>query len=123
MSLPGLSEIEAANWDYLKTNATAWTNVAHTWESAFAEVRDSSVRPGGTEWNGDAADGFQHRTDTDLVKVRGPADQLRVGAGAAERGYDTQEAGKRLVLDAVDDAERDKFQVGEDYTVTDTHTR
>lgn len=48
--LPSLSEIEGANWDYLKTAGEEWTTLADTWESAFAEVRNESMHPGGTEW-------------------------------------------------------------------------
>lgn len=122
MSVPTLSQIEGANWDHLTTNATAWTNLANTWEAAFTEIRDASVNPGGTPWTGGGAETFQHRAAADVVKVRDPADMLRTAAGIATRGAETQQANKRLVLDAVDDAEREDFLVGEDYSVTDTYT-
>lgn len=122
MTVPTLSQIEDASWDYLKTNAAAWRNLVDTWEAAFTEVRDSSVRPGGTEWTGAGAEAFQHHAATDVVKVRGPADMLHTAAAIATRGAETQEANKRLILDAVDDAEREDFRVGEDYSVTDNYT-
>jgi hypothetical protein len=120
--LPTLSQVRAASWEHLRTNATAWRNLARTWESAFTEVNNSSLRPGGTDWTGAGAEAFQDRAYRDLVKVRGPADIAEKAAGIAERGADAQDGNKRSVLDAVDEAERDNFQVGEDYTVTDTIT-
>lgn len=73
--------------------------------------------------DGDAAGALQYRTDADMVKVRGPADQLREAAGIASRGFDQQQAGRRSVLDAVDEARRDGFNVADDYTVTDTKAK
>jgi len=120
--LPPLADIEDANWDYLTTNATAWTNLANTWEAAFTEVRDRSLRPGGTPWSGAGAEAFQQRAAADVVKIHGPADMLRKAADAATRGADAQVANKGLVLSAVDAAEREDFRVGDDYSVTDTYT-
>lgn len=45
---PSLSEVRAASWDYLKASGESWSRLADTWENAFAEVRNASVRPGGT---------------------------------------------------------------------------
>nr|WP_239652106.1 hypothetical protein [Mycobacterium sp. UM_NZ2] len=120
--LPPLTEIEDANWDYLTTNATAWTNLANTWETAFAEVRDASKNPGGTPWTGAGAEAFQHRAAADVVKVHGPADMLRNAAAIATRGAQAQQSNKGLVLSAVNTAEREDFRVGDDYSVTDTWT-
>ncbi|MEO6795324.1 MAG: hypothetical protein ABI253_12955 [Mycobacterium sp.] len=122
MSFPTLPQVEDANWDYLKTNAAAWTNLAHTWEAAFTEIRDASVRPGGTPWTGAGAEAFQHRTAADVVKVHGPADMLLGAAWIATRAAEAQAANKGLVLSAVDAAEREDFRVGDDYSVTDTYT-
>ncbi|OBJ31761.1 amidase domain-containing protein [Mycolicibacter heraklionensis] len=122
MTFPTLTQIEDANWDYLKSNATAWTDLANTWEAAFTGIRDAAIRPGGTPWTGAGGGAFQLRTAADVVKVHSPADMLRNAAGIASRGYDTQIAGKGLVLAAVDAAEREYFRVGDDYSVTDTYT-
>lgn len=120
--LPPLNEIEDANWDYLKTNAAIWTNLAHTWEAAFTEVRDASMRPGGTEWTGAGAEAFRHRAATDVVQIHGPADMLLNAAGIATRGHETQVANRWLVISAVFEVERQDFRVGDDYSVTDTYT-
>ncbi|AEF35317.1 conserved hypothetical protein [Mycolicibacter sinensis] len=42
---PSLSEVRAASWDYLKASGESWSRLADTWENAFAEVRNASVRP------------------------------------------------------------------------------
>ncbi|MEB3070376.1 hypothetical protein [[Mycobacterium] vasticus] len=117
-----MNEIEDANWDYLKTNAAIWTNLAHMWEAAFTEVRDASMRPGGTEWTGAGAEAFRHRAATDVVQIHGPADMLLNAAGIATRGHETQVANRWLVISAVFEVERQDFRVGDDYSVTDTYT-
>lgn len=122
MTFPTLTQIEDANWDYLKTNATAWTSLADAWEAAFTEIRDASVSPGGAPWTGSGAEAFQHCTAADVVKVHDPADMLRNAAGIATRGAEAQVANKGLVMSAVDAAEREDFRVGDDYSVTDTYT-
>ncbi|OBG35436.1 hypothetical protein [Mycolicibacter heraklionensis] len=122
MSFPTLTEIEDANWDYLTTNANAWTNLANTWEAAFTEIRDASTSPGGIPWTGTGAQAFQHRAAADVMRVHGPADMLRNAAGIANRGAQDQHGNKSLVLSAVNTAERQDFRVGDDYSVTDTWT-
>lgn len=64
MTFPTLAQIEDATWNYLKTNATAWTTLANTWEAAFTGIRDSAVRPGGTPWTGGGADASTTRPST-----------------------------------------------------------
>lgn len=117
---PSLSEVRAAGWEYLKTSGENWSRLADSWESAFAEVRSASVRPGGTVWEGGAAHGMQDRTAADAVKVREPADQLRVAAEIARRCCGQQEANKQSVLSAVNAALSEGFNVDDDYTLTDT---
>lgn len=117
--LPTLSEVRAATWDHLRTNAAAWRNLGCTWESAFTEVHQSSLRPGGTDWTGSGAEAFQDRAYLDLVKIRTPVDVTDTLAGIAERGADAQGGNKSSVLDTVDEIENDNFTVGEDWSVTD----
>ncbi|MGB5796422.1 MAG: hypothetical protein WBH51_11605 [Mycolicibacter algericus] len=90
---PSLSEVRAASWDYLKASGESWSRLADTWENAFAEVRNASVRPGGTVWDGRAAHRMQERTAADAVTVRTPADQLRLAAEIARRCCGRQEVG------------------------------
>jgi hypothetical protein len=76
--------------------------------------------PGGVEWDGAAGAAASAQADADVLRARpllwGAAD----AAPIARNGKDILEAGTREALDAVDDAERDGFVVGEDYSVTDT---
>jgi hypothetical protein len=119
---PSLSEVKAASWEYLRTSGESWAHLADIWEGAFAEVRYASLKPGGTVWEGAGADAMQSRTAADAVKVRGSADQLRVAAEVARRCCGQQDANKQSVLNAVNDALRDGFDVDDDYTLTDTQT-
>lgn len=122
MTFPTLSELRAANWDHLRTAAAAWRRLGCTWESAFTEVHNASLRPGGTDWTGAGAESFQDRAYLDLVKVRGPVDITDTLAGIAVRGADAQDGNKSSVLDTVDEIENDNFTVGEDWSVADTIT-
>lgn len=65
MPWPSLSEVKAANWDHLRTNAAYWTNLARTWKAAFTEIRETAKLPGGTEWTSAAAtNSHSHRAAT-----------------------------------------------------------
>jgi hypothetical protein len=72
------------------------------------------------EWEGAAGDAAIAQADADVIKARPFLWGLPDAAAIARRGEDTLSAGKQLALDAVDDAERDGFEVGEDYRCTDT---
>jgi hypothetical protein len=76
------------------------------------------VSPGGTVWEGVAAEAAQERAFADLVKVRGLADLLHESAAIAHRGADTLDSAKRSVLDAVEEASSAGYVVGEDLSVT-----
>jgi hypothetical protein len=119
---PSLPEVKTANWDYLKAASEQWPKIADQWVSAFTEIHEASKRPGGTDWEGPAADAVQASTDKDVFTVRGPAEQLREAGPVAGRGFGQQTSIQRLILSAVDDAHRDGFNVAPDYTVTDTKT-
>lgn len=122
MGSPTLTEIEDSTWDHLARNATAWTDLANTWEAAFTEIRDAAACPGGVPWTGTGAQAFQHRAAADVVAAHEPADMLRSAAQIATRGVQAQQYNKSLVLSAVHTAEREGFRVGDDYSVTDTWT-
>ncbi|MGV0626917.1 hypothetical protein [Mycolicibacter minnesotensis] len=122
MTYPTLSQVRRASWEHLRTNAAAWASLAHTWETAFTEIRDASATPGGTPWTGAGAGAFQHETTADVVTVRAPADMLTTAANIAGCGAQTQDGNKQSLLNAVAAAERDDFQVLDDYTVIDNWT-
>lgn len=120
--VPTLSQVRAATWDHLRTNAAAWRSLGRIWEAAFTEVNQVAANPGGTEWTGPAAQKFQGRACTDMVAIRGPADIAETTAQIAERGADTQDANRQGILDAVGEAQRAQFTVAENYRVADTIT-
>jgi len=117
---PSLPLVQSATFTHLTDAADSWAKTAELWESAFTEVRDATLRPGGTDWEGAGAEAAQDRTDRDVVPVRAAASQLREAASIARHGAGQMEANQRAVLKAVDDARADGFRVGGDYTVTDT---
>ena len=117
---PSLPLVQSATFTHLTDAADSWAKTAELWESAFTEVRDATLRPGGTDWEGAGAEAVQDRTDRDVVPVRAAASQLREAASIARHGAGQMEANQRAVLKAVDDARADGFRVGGDYTVTDT---
>ena len=120
LPLPSLSEVRSAIFTHLSDAADYWNRLADLWENSFTEIRNGTLRPGGTIWEGVAADSAQGRTDADVSTVRGPAWQLRDAAGIASRGYEQMEAHRRLVLEAVDDATSDGYEVGDDGSVRAT---
>jgi hypothetical protein len=80
------------------------------------------MTPGGTAWEGKAADAAQDRSFADLVKVRSVAEHLRDAATAARRGADDLYYARRSALDAVERARDAGFVVGEDLSVASRQT-
>jgi hypothetical protein len=114
---PSLSEIQAWDITHLESAASDWTATAQHWEASFTSIHRASVSPGGTVWEGVAAEAAQERAFADLVKVRGLADVLHESAAIARRGAETLNSAKQSVLDAVKDASAAGYMVGEDLSV------
>ena len=91
-----LSQIEGWDTEHLESAARSWTATAEKWETAFTAVHRGSLNPGGTVWEGEAAEAAQARTFADLVKVRGLSDHLSEAAKVARRGADQLDHLKRL---------------------------
>lgn len=117
-ALPTLTQI--ATWDttHLRAAGQAWSVIADGWEEHFTSAQAASQAPGGSVWEGQAAEAAQNRTYDDLVKVRQLTDGLHGAAAVARRGADQLAEVKREVLDAVQHAEASGFTVGEDLSVT-----
>lgn len=113
------SDIEAWDTTHLEAAATHWRSTAAHWESHFETINTGMLRPGGTAWEGPAADAAAERSWGDLVKVRGVGDALYAAAGHATAGADDIVWAKRQVLDAITEAEEAGFTVGQDFSVTD----
>jgi hypothetical protein len=115
-----LSQIRAWSTEHLVDAASSWTTTADQWEDVFVRMRNQSHS---IAWKGDGGDGLRQRTGADLPLVSSKADQLRQAAGIARNGASEISAAHRRVLYAVEDAHNAGFTVGEDLSVTDTHTR
>lgn len=118
VGVPTLSEIRAWDVAHLEGAATDWKATAEHWESSFSSIHRVTVSPGGTVWEGVAAEAAQERAFADLVQVRGLADVLHESAEIARRGADTLDSAKRSVLDAVEEASSAGYAVGEDLSIT-----
>src|ERR1700754_1484862 len=115
--VPSLSEIQAWDVAHLEGAATDWKATAEHWESSFTSIHRVTVSPGGTVWEGVAAEVAQERAFADLVEVRGLTDVLHESSAIARRGAETLDAAKRSVLDAVEEASSTGYVVGEDLSV------
>lgn len=113
------SQIEAWDVEHLDAAATYWSSTARQWEEHFTAIHEGTRRPGGTVWEGPAADAAADRTFGDLVKVRGVAEGLRSAASAARHGAADLAWAKDQVLAAVAAAEQAQFVVAQDLSVTD----
>ncbi|ULP40977.1 hypothetical protein [Mycobacterium lentiflavum] len=115
-----MSEIQAWDVAHLENAAKDWTTTAQHWETSFTSIHRASVSPGGTVWEGTAAEAAQARAFADLVKVRGLADALHESAAIAHRGAEIIYSAKQSALDSVKDASAAGYVVGEDLSVTPT---
>ena len=119
MGVPSLSQIEGWDTAHLESAARSWDATAAEWEDTFTAVHRGSLNPGGTVWEGEAAEVAHQRTFADLVKVRGLSDHLSEAAAIARRGADQLDSLKRIMLDAVDEARAAGFTVAEDLSLSD----
>lgn len=78
--VPSLSEVQAWDIAHLESAAKDWKATAEHWESSFTSIHRTTVSPGGTVWEGAAAEAAQESAFADLVKVRGLADVLHESA-------------------------------------------
>lgn len=117
--IPSLSQILGWDTTHLHRAATDWTSAAQRWEQTFTNVHRGTLAPGGTAWEGPAADAAQQRTFSDLVKVRGMSDALSDAATITRRGADQLDYLKRKAVEAINEAHEAGFTVGEDLSVTD----
>lgn len=116
-----LSLSQLLGWDtkHLHQAVTDWTNTAERWEETFTNVHRGTLAPGGTSWEGAAAEAAQDRSFGDLVTMRGLSESLREAAAVARRGADQLDHLKRQAMDAINDARESGLTVGEDLSVTD----
>ena len=116
---PTLSQLQAWDTEHLINAANHWTTTADHWEDAFTQMRNQAQTIG---WVGEGGDALRTRTSGDLAIVTPKTDELRSAAQIARTGAGNISAAQRRALYAVEDAENEGFQVGEDLSVTDTRT-
>ena len=119
---PGLGLVKAMDSAFLTEANTYWSRTAQVLEESFKSVSQGLAQPDGTDWRGVVAHKAQARGHEDLIKVRGAANQLHDAAAIARRGASQSEAARQQVLDAVEAAHADGFDVADDYTGTDQWT-
>ncbi|HUH70679.1 MAG TPA: hypothetical protein VLZ05_18500 [Mycobacterium sp.] len=117
---PTLSQLITSDFGYFGQLADYLETISPKAQNALEQLAEDVKRPGGVEWEGEAGDKAIAQADLDVVKARPYMWGWDDVAASARRWQDELEAGKRLALDAVDDAEREGFQVNQDYSVTDT---
>lgn len=115
---------EVNNWtdaiDDLSAAAEAYGSTASRIENAAdAHLRQLST-PGGSDWSGDAADAAQQAAYSDRGVAYTAADLIRKMQKIANVGAGNVRQARDIALDAIDEAERDDFRVGDDLSVTDT---
>ncbi|WP_319437589.1 hypothetical protein [Mycobacterium sp. RTGN5] len=117
---PSLSQIVGWDTAHLYQAATDWVNTAEHWEDSFASTHHDTLSPGGTSWEGQAAEAAQQRAMADLIQVGGLADTLHEASEIARRGADQLDYLKRDALNAINQAREAGFSVSEDLSVTDS---
>jgi len=113
-----LSQVRSWNTDYLTEAADHWTRTAVVWEDSFTALANQISMPGGTRWEGAAADAAFASAHTDRMTVIGLADELHAAARVARTGANQIDSARSAVLRVVDAVEAADFAVGEDFSVT-----
>jgi hypothetical protein len=121
-SVPTLAQIK--NWptDHLEAAASSWPVTAHTWEDSFTAVYRQAPAPGGTPWDGQAADAAIKHVGADRLKVLEAADTVHGAAAVARNGISEIRTAQELVLQTVSKAQSAGFVVGDDLSVTPAQT-
>lgn len=117
--VPTLSQVHAWDTEHLIRAAARWTDTANRWEEVFTQLSAEMPCPGGSLWEGEAAEAAQQQAYTDRLKVIRAADQLHGAAAVAQAGARQLQAAKQSVVAAVAAAGNARFHVGQDFTVSD----
>ena len=91
MPLPSLSQILAWDTEHLSQASEDWEAEAQRWENTYEQ---NYRRLAEADWKGRGREAAVERAGLDLVKVRGPAWQLREAATAARYGFAQQNGAK-----------------------------
>jgi hypothetical protein len=116
--IPTLSQVRSWNTEHLTEAAVHWTRTAVVWEDSFTELANQISVPGGTAWEGAAADAAFASAHADRMIVIGLADELHAAAQIARTGANQIDFARSAVLRVVEAAEAAGFVVAEDFSVT-----
>ncbi|SPM36978.1 hypothetical protein MRAB57_4821 [Mycobacterium rhizamassiliense] len=119
--VPTLSQLRASDYSYFGQLSGYLQTIGPKTQSSLEQLAQDVQHPGGVEWEGKAGAAAINQAGLDMSVARPFTWSWEEVAASTQRWQDTLEAGTRTALDAVDDAERDGFEVGEDYSVADTH--
>lgn len=115
---PGRSQIEHWDTSHLERAARDWVQVAEGWEDNFSTAQRGAMAPGGTDWDGQAAEAAQQRALSDLFKVRGLADTLHAAGTLARSGASDIDLAKQQAIDSIRRAEEAGFEVHDDLSLS-----
>lgn len=118
--VPTLSQLRASDYFYFGQLSGYLQNIGPKTQSSLDQLAQDVQHPGGVEWEGRAGVAAMNQAGLDVSMARPFTWSWEEVAASTQRWQDTLEAGTRTALDAVSDAERDGFEVGEDYSVADT---
>jgi len=113
----GLSQVRALSYGQMWDAAGHLDATADLWEDAFNDIHN---RVASLPWEGDARGATLVRANADVGKAKAAAEAARAAAAVSRASASNLDAAKRNVLHAVDYAAEAGFDVGEDYSVTDT---
>lgn len=105
--------VELWDTDHLDAAATQWNSAADELERAFDQHVNNIRQPGGTTWEGTAADSALDRATNDRAVVRAQAALLRDLGQIAAQGSGDVRAAQRSTLNAISEAEAAGFEVSD----------
>jgi hypothetical protein len=103
--LPTLTQIQIWRAEHLDAAADEWTRRADAWETAYSTVLQEVSQPGGTPWDGAAAQAAAQRVAGDRHAILGAADSLNTAAAIARSGAADIRIARQVVLDNVGSAD------------------
>jgi hypothetical protein len=119
VAVPSLSQIHAWNTDLLEAAADHWEARAQTWQNAYDAVYREVPFPGGTLWEGRAAEAALMHAGSDRLRAVGAADTLHAAAAVARDGASQVSFAKQQAVTAVEAARGQGFEVAQDLSVID----
>ena len=120
IAFPTLTQIQTWRAEHLEAAADEWMRRADAWETAYGAVLQEVSQPGGTPWDGAAAQAAAQRVVGDRHAVLGGVDSLNSAAALALSGAADIRIARQVVLDNIDAARRAGFDVEDDLSIVDT---